>query len=205
MFDLFRRAGVVAWPLALCSILAVAIVLERLYVLAQLRRQERLALQCLRSAGPGGLRQALAEAAIASSPLAVVVAYLLAMGPGAGGDLHEAGYIAIALQRHRLRRYLGTLATIGATSPFVGLFGTVLGVMSAFHGMSRTGLSSELMASGISEALSATALGLVVAIPAVVAYNYFSSQVNGLVLEIQGDLAQMMPAIRSCPPPAGQE
>lgn len=204
MFDLFRRAGVVAWPLALCSILAVAVVLERLFVLAQLRKQERLALQCLKSAGPEGLRDALVQPAIASSPLALIALSLLAMGPGLDADLREAAYIAISLQRHRLRRYLGTLATIGATSPFVGLFGTVLGVMAAFHGMSRTGLSSELMASGISEALSATALGLVVAIPAVIAYNYFSGQVNGFVLEIQGHVAQVMPVIRACPQPPEQ-
>ena len=73
------------------------------------------------------------------------------------------------MQRLRLRKYLGTLATIGSTAPFIGLFGTVLGVMAAFQAMSKSGLSGETMAAGISEALSATALGLLVAIPAVMA------------------------------------
>jgi biopolymer transport protein ExbB/TolQ len=109
--------------------------------------------------------------------------------------IQQAADIALSLQRLRLRRYLGTLATIGSTAPFIGLFGTVLGVMVAFQGMSRSGLSGEMMAAGISEALSATAVGLLVAVPSVIAYNYFLGRVQALLLHIQGHVARLAPLL----------
>ncbi|MDR0810006.1 MAG: tonB-system energizer ExbB, partial [Gemmobacter sp.] len=81
-----------------------------------------------------------------------------------------------ALQR--LRRGTGLLATIGATAPFVGLFGTVWGIMNAFIGIAETRTTNlAVVAPGIAEALLATALGLVAAIPAVVIYNHFARQI----------------------------
>jgi biopolymer transport protein ExbB/TolQ len=109
--------------------------------------------------------------------------------------IFEATDIALSLQRLRLRRFLGTLATIGSTAPFIGLFGTVLGVMAAFQAMSKSGLSGETMAAGISEALSATAVGLLVAIPSVMAYNFYLGRVQSLMLIIQGHVARLIPQI----------
>ena len=103
----------------------------------------------------------------------------------------QAADIALSQQRLRLRRFLPGLATIGSTAPIIGLFGTVLGVMTAFRGMATSGLSGETMASGISEALSATALGLLVAIPAVFAYNYFTGSVSAFLLEVQQHVVRL--------------
>jgi biopolymer transport protein TolQ len=115
-------------------------------------------------------------------------------------SLQQAADIALSMQRLRLRRYLGTLATIGSTAPFIGLFGTVLGIMQAFYGMSQGGgLSGERMAAGISEALSATALGLLVAVPSVIAYNYFLGRVQGLLLHVQGHVARLVPMLHGAP------
>jgi len=108
---------------------------------------------------------------------------------GEGGvvttDLGGTGNVARALRRattleiQRLERYLTFLATTGSTAPFIGLFGTVWGIMDSFIGIGRTGSASlAVVAPGISEALIATALGLVAAIPAVVAYNHFINKVN---------------------------
>ncbi len=73
-----------------------------------------------------------------------------------------------------LERYVGVLGTIGSTAPFVGLFGTVLGIMRAFSSLARAeGAGPSVVADGIAEALVATAGGLLVAVPAVIAYNYF--------------------------------
>ena len=113
--------------------------------------------------------------------------------------MQGAAEIALSLQRLRFRRYLGTLATVGSTSPFIGLFGTVIGVMRAFQAMSQSSLSGEAMAAGISEALSATALGLLVAIPAVIAYNFFTGQVQGLMLQVHGHVAQLAPMLHALP------
>jgi len=106
-------------------------------------------------------------------------------------DLGGSGNVARALRRattqemHRLEKYLTFLATTGSTAPFIGLFGTVWGIMDSFHGIGKTGSASlAVVAPGISEALIATALGLAAAIPAVVAYNHFLNKVNVLTGEM---------------------
>jgi biopolymer transport protein ExbB len=93
---------------------------------------------------------------------------------------------AKARERLRLERNLAFLATLGSNGPFIGLFGTVLGIIKAFHDLSGGALgegASTVMA-GISEALVATAVGLMVAIPAVVAFNYFSRRVKVRMTEV---------------------
>jgi biopolymer transport protein ExbB len=99
---------------------------------------------------------------------------------------------AKARERLRLERNLAFLATLGSNAPFIGLFGTVLGIIKAFHDLagSQAGGPSVVMA-GISEALVATAVGLMVAIPAVVAFNYFSRGVRVKMSQVEwvGQLA----------------
>jgi len=106
-------------------------------------------------------------------------------------DLGGLGNVSRALRRastqetHRLEKYLTFLATTGSTAPFIGLFGTVWGIMDAFHGIGQTGSASlAVVAPGISEALVATAIGLAAAIPAVMGYNHFLNKVNVLVGEM---------------------
>ena len=85
----------------------------------------------------------------------------------------------------RLEKYLTFLATTGSTSPFIGLFGTVWGIMTAFEGIGKTGSASlAVVAPGIAEALIATAIGLVAAIPAVMAYNHFQNKIRVLIKEM---------------------
>ena len=85
----------------------------------------------------------------------------------------------------RLEKYTTFLATTGSTSPFIGLFGTVWGIMTAFEGIGRTGSASlAVVAPGIAEALIATAIGLVAAIPAVMAYNHFQHKIRVLIKEM---------------------
>jgi biopolymer transport protein TolQ len=106
-------------------------------------------------------------------------------------DLGGAENVARALRRattletHRLEKFLTTLATTGSTAPFIGLFGTVWGIMDAFRSIGQTGSASlAVVAPGISEALVATAIGLVAAIPAVMGYNHFVHKVNVLTGEM---------------------
>src|SRR5207302_7410165 len=84
-------------------------------------------------------------------------------------------------ERQRLEQRLLVLGTLGANAPFVGLFGTVLGVIKAFHDLSQASAGPEVVMQGLSEALIATAVGLFVAIPCVVAYNFFSKNVKDLL------------------------
>lgn len=92
---------------------------------------------------------------------------------------------AVTQERQRLEKFLTFLATTGSTAPFIGLFGTVWGIMDSFRGIGQTGSASlAVVAPGISEALIATAIGLVAAIPAVVGYNHFVNKVNLLTGEM---------------------
>ena len=118
---------------------------------------------------------------------------------GLDADLGEQERVARVLRRattsetHRLEKYLAFLATTGSAAPFIGLFGTVWGIMDAFHGIGKSGSASlAVVAPGISEALVATAIGLVAAIPAVIGYNHFVNKVNVLLGEMDNFSQEML-------------
>lgn len=101
--------------------------------------------------------------------------------------VHRAMRRTSAVEISKLERYLTFLATTASATPFIGLFGTVWGVMTAFHGIGKQGSASlGVVAPGISEALIATAAGLAAAIPAVIAYNYFVARVRDWATEMDG-------------------
>ncbi len=112
-------------------------------------------------------------------------------GSALSTDLGGVENVSRALRRAtnseitRLEKYLTFLATTGSTSPFIGLFGTVWGIMTSFEGIGKTGSASlAVVAPGIAEALIATAIGLVAAIPAVMAYNHFQHKIRVLINEM---------------------
>ena len=113
------------------------------------------------------------------------------------GEMIEASKRALeraaAIVRAELKRGISSLATIGSTAPFVGLFGTVLGIIHAFQGISSsksTGLGA--VAGGIAEALVTTAIGLFVAIPAVWLYNYFTNKIEGFDVEMDNSSSELV-------------
>jgi biopolymer transport protein TolQ len=117
------------------------------------------------------------------------------LNPEEGGieNIERAMRRAIRLQITRLERGLIFLATTASTAPFVGLFGTVWGIMDAFRGLAVTKTSSiQAVAPGIAEALIATAVGLSAAIPAVMAYNYFSRQIRVLTADMENFVAEFL-------------
>ena len=116
-------------------------------------------------------------------------------GPSGGAGLAPVGQdridkvmrVAVDRELEKAERGLPVLATIGSAAPFVGLFGTVWGIMGAFQGIGATGDASlAVVAPGISEALFATAIGLIAAIPAVVGYNRYSAALNGYAVRLEG-------------------
>ena len=121
----------------------------------------------------------------------VIGSYGKSDGSALSTDLGGVENVSRALRRAtnseitRLEKYLTFLATTGSTSPFIGLFGTVWGIMTAFEGIGKTGSASlAVVAPGIAEALIATAIGLVAAIPAVMAYNHFQHKIRVLINEM---------------------
>jgi biopolymer transport protein ExbB/TolQ len=172
--DLMLRAGSrwVLWLLIGLSIAAAAVVLERLWFFARSRRQRQHVadmLAALQKSGPAAAQKALGDAR--SMEATVARACLDHISEGA---LAIEEHIAAVVETDRLHyeRGLAFLGTLGSNAPFVGLFGTVLGIVRAFHDLSTSAaMGSQAVMAGIAEALVATAIGLLVALPAVATYN----------------------------------
>ena len=165
----------VLWLLVGLSVISLAIILERLFYFAghRLPGGEALATKI----ATGDLDAARAAAGAQGMEAAVLSAALSAMPRGAD-TVEQVIAATVAQERPRYERGLSVLGTLGNNAPFVGLFGTVLGVIRAFHDLGVTGAKGaaiqQTVMAGVSEALVATAAGLAVAIPAVVAYNGFT-------------------------------
>src|SRR5258706_16342981 len=112
MLQLFKQAGVVAWPLGLCSILALAIILERLFTLSRLRRLEERAFMMLQLALEKHDDDMISDPQIADAPVTQVVGAVAPLRGQSHDSIEQNAEIALSQQRLRLRRYLGTLATI---------------------------------------------------------------------------------------------
>jgi biopolymer transport protein ExbB len=175
----------VMWLLIVLSIVSVAIMLERVWFFYSLRDDiARLATDLadlLRRGDLAGARKKMESSP--SAEAAVVVAGLAEVERGARAA-DEAMQGAAALQRMKLERRLAYLGTLGNNAPFIGLFGTVIGVVQAFEALGQqnatiavaeaaSGMAPQAVMAAIAEALVATAVGLAVAIPAVATYNYF--------------------------------
>jgi len=179
------------------SILSVAIIIERSRVLKHLRRETEAILPRLREAltvkGANAVADLVREHI---SPLAALVRAGLHSPNGQPGSRPDIITRELALQQERLSARLSILATIASNAPYVGLFGTVCGIMKAFRVIAQhQGMSSSIVANGIAEALITTAFGLFVAIPAGIAYNYFVGKVNGFVVELNREIADLEPMI----------
>jgi biopolymer transport protein ExbB/biopolymer transport protein TolQ len=178
--------------------------IDRALMYSAARKQSRVFVQQV----AGALREGKLDEAISiaernkKSHIAKVVATGLAEFQSASSQISEAEVVeaakrgldrSIAIVHADMKRGLSGLATIGSTAPFVGLFGTVVGIINAFKGIAAekaTGLSA--VAGGISEALVATALGLLVAIPAVWAFNYFTNKVEAFDVEMENSSMELV-------------
>ena len=175
----------ILWFLAMLSILGFAVGFERLWTLWRARADLRkLAEQLDKDLAAGGVPQALAQmqAPAVAAAIARAGLRLAHLGPTAGDRAMQS---AVALERARLERGLTFLATLGNNAPFIGLFGTVVGVIAAFEHLGHGGhggaaASAEVMAS-IAEALATTAVGIAVALPAVAMHNAIQRQITGLL------------------------
>ena len=181
LLDLMLRAGSrwVLWVMIALSFAAVAVILERVWFYVQERAprmQLELALRELASAGPDEALRVLAGAR--SMEAAVARACLKHAGDGAAAvEEHKAA--AIETERLRYEQRIAFLGTLGNNAPFVGLFGTVLGIIRAFNDLATSSVQgTQAVMSGIAEALVATGVGLLVALPAVATYNVFVRRVE---------------------------
>ena len=176
--DLIRQGGWAMYPLVLCSVIALAVITERTWILWRVVRPARpVTAAVMVRVAQDAFDEARLVARAADSPVGHVFE--------GGLNGHPSGVALRDMERrrqelvHGLKRHLWLLATVGSLAPFIGLFGTVLGIVRSFHSMAVTGQGGfAVVAAGISEALIATAAGLVVAIIALGAYNWLLSQIS---------------------------
>jgi biopolymer transport protein ExbB len=202
----------VMWLLLVLSVISVAIMLERAWFYLSLRDDLPALAERFRSAlRDGDFSRAKKELDSSASAEAAVVSAGLAESDRGAKSAEEAMVGAKALQKMRLERRLAFLGTLGNNAPFIGLFGTVIGVVQAFEGLSKESTAQaqgaaaapqEVMAA-IAEALVATAVGLAVAIPAVVAYNFFSRHSRAILANTEALSRVLMAQLVATPAPAG--
>ena len=175
------------WPLMLCSVLAVAITVERLINLRPTKVLPTDEVEHLGSLIDGGLlEQAEDYCSRRPGPLTNIVAAALEARHEPPESIRQAVVDQGRQEMPRLQKYLGVLGTVASVSPLLGLLGTVLGMINVFRVVSSQGIGqADSLAGGISEAMITTATGLTIAIPALVAYNAFSDKAAALVLEIE--------------------
>ncbi len=189
MLEIFRQGGYVMYPILLCSVLALAIFLERLWTYSRIRRGTRELVQEVESLV---LKNRTEEALIVCQRTGTPLARILIAALRAVGRPREQIKVVTEEVGSReaapLERYLGLLGTIATISPLLGLFGTVLGMIDAFNVIAALGAGTPAtLGGGISKALITTAAGLAVAIPTILLHKYLTSRADRIVLEMEED------------------
>jgi biopolymer transport protein ExbB len=187
MLEIVQAGGWLMLPIIACSVVAVAIVLERLWTLQRKRvLPSDVPAQAWEWLREHQLDAKHVELVRQSSPLGQVLAAGLTHRNSPRDVMKEAIEDSGRHVVHDLERYLNPLGTIAAISPLLGLLGTVSGMIRAFTAITTQGVGNPtVLAGGIAEALITTAAGLTVAIPSLIAYRYLRGRVDGLVIAIE--------------------
>ena len=199
MFSIIQAAGWPIWPLLICSIAALALVIERLSSLRPARVMPSKLLDEVVSVTRASLPAAdvvnkLAQNSVLGLVLATGIRSLIAEPRITEKALRESFESAGRVAVHRLERYLNTLGTIASAAPLLGLLGTVIGMIEIFGSQSPTGGNNPAMlAHGISIALYNTAFGLMIAIPSLMFYRYFRGRVDAYTIEMEQATERLVP------------
>src|SRR6187551_1528291 len=213
LMDMWSQMGpvakAVAFILVFMSMWSFGVSIERYYTFSQARKQSKLyAPQVAKHLKEGRLKDALSVSQAKTYQYSHLAKVVLAglqeyqFQQEGGGSMERDDIVdtvrraiqrATALTSNDLKKGIPALATIGATAPFVGLLGTVVGIITAFQGIAATGSGGlGAVSAGISEALVETALGLVVAIPAVWFYNYLTGRIEYFNVEMDNSSSELL-------------
>jgi biopolymer transport protein ExbB len=192
LLSLITSGGFTMYPLLICSLVVWGVIFERLWSFRRLGHDLKAFHLSALNALLRGDREQLRRTCEKERDLPTSRLLLVALERLSAKDARVRDRWVEAIDRQRqlvnqeLRRNLWMLGTIGSAAPFIGLFGTVVGILQSFHAMARSGSGGfAVVAAGISDALIATAAGIVVAVIAVMAFNAFQTRWSGLVLMIR--------------------
>jgi len=198
--DLFLKGGFVMWPILLCSLITVTVIVEKYILLASSKVDPKQLMVKIRAALS---RNDAAAAADACTKVKAPVANILKHGVMQYGNGHQAVKEAIELagkeEVYHLEKRLSVLANMAGTAPMLGFLGTVTGMISVFHTIEQLGgnVNASVLAGGIWEAMLTTAFGLIVGIPALYFYNFFVAKVNRFVFEMENSAEEFLSLVKS--------
>ena len=194
MITFFQRGGLLIYPLLACSVIALAIIIERLFHFRGVRRRNQESYEIIIPLVEGGLFQKAREACLRKPGMFtnIILAALDARSQGRD-EVKEAILDAGRQEIPKLERHLVFLGTIAGITPLLGLLGTVSGMIKIFSVIAELGVGqASALSEGISEALYTTALGLTIAIPALVMHNFLREKAENSILDIEKRTIQVM-------------
>ncbi len=200
MWEFLSKGGYLIYPLLFCSVMALAVILERAVSFSRIHINPQIFMERIKEYfHRGRIIEALEFCDRHPVPLARVIKAGLLKHDRPPEHIQEAMELQLQEEVPVLEKYLGILATISAVSPLLGLLGTVSGMIKIFARIESAGgfIDPVRISGGIWEALLTTALGLMIAIPSIVAYNYFSSRVRIMTLEIETASRELKEVITS--------
>jgi biopolymer transport protein ExbB/TolQ len=198
-WEIFQIGGFTMYILLFCSLVSITILLERIIYYrkrSQTSRAEFMA-QIRGVLQKGGIKRALEISKERLAPFSNVVNSGLLLHGHQEREIANAMEREITIETAKLERYISIVGTIGNTAVYIGLFGTVLGIIRAFHDIAAAGAGGmSIVIGGVAEALVCTAAGLFVAIPAVIIFNYFTRRVGHFVDDMELSASELMDLIR---------
>ena len=197
MWDIIIAAGWPIWPLIATSVFGVAIILERFWSLRESYViPQNLLGDVKKLVGSGSIKRDAVEALRANSPLGEIMAVAIENQNSSIEIIKDSIEEVGSQVSYKLERYLGALSTISTVAPLLGLFGTIIGMVELFSSFTSSGHDVAVFARGISIALYNTAGGIVVAVPAMIAFRFFRSKVDHLVNEMEQQALHLVEIMR---------
>jgi len=197
VWEIIQAAGWPIWPLILTSIIGVAIILERFWSLRKSQIiPDGIMVETKTMIKQNNLDNNKVNILKNSSPLGDILSVAIAKRKDSVEEIksaldERAGFIV-----HNLERYLGVLVTIATVAPLLGLFGTIIGMVELFSSFTSSGHDVAVFARGISIALYNTAGGIVVAVPAMIAYRFFRSKIDNYLNEMEHYAIQIVEILK---------
>ncbi len=196
MFAIIQAAGWPIWPLLFASVVAVALIIERLITLRRSKiLPDGLLEKVVVELRQGGATPEMINRVALSSPLGRVFAAGLRNVRSSREVMKESIEETGRAVTHDLERFLTTLGTIASISPLMGLFGTIVGMIEIFGSQAPGGSNPQQLAHGISIALYNTGFGLVIAIPSMIFWRHFRATVDSLVIEMEQQAIRLVEMI----------
>lgn len=197
MWEIIQAAGWPIWPLILTSIIGVAIILERFWSLRKSQIiPDGLIVEIKTMIKQNNLDDNKVNILKNSSPLGDLLAVAIAKRKDSVEVIKSALDERAGIIVHNLERYLGVLVTIATVAPLLGLFGTIIGMVELFSSFTSSGHDVAVFARGISIALYNTAWGIVVAVPAMIAYRFFRSKIDNYLNEMEHYAIQIVEILK---------